>query len=231
MDLLERGEKARSRKNSTGAGIEKSTFLSSSDEEAAVTESEEDSTNGSTAQTKSNATDDEEEASELAKLMPSISREDSSPHEETKEDWQGMNDELAEFLGSDADDDSSSEAESARSDDSEASLTTSSSRKKRKRAGSRGAEATDREGDSDASASGSRLQKRKRKALARTSSLNNAAGLKAEVLKVSAGKEGDSGGGEAVLTQDADAEDTDGDLEAELEAEMLRQALEDGDEE
>ncbi|KAF2152661.1 hypothetical protein K461DRAFT_150894 [Myriangium duriaei CBS 260.36] len=132
--------------------------LSSSDEEAALTESDPETPINPT-----NAPDADPETeteAELAALMPSMSREDSSPNDETKEDWDGMNDELAEFLGSEDEDGSdASEAESVRS----------TSRKRK-----RGAPSTDGQSTDDDSAAESRLQRRKRKALARTSSLNNA---------------------------------------------------------
>ncbi|GAM85577.1 hypothetical protein ANO11243_035840 [Dothideomycetidae sp. 11243] len=187
--------------------FEDPTLLSSSDEEAAMTESDPETPTNSSSQA-AHDTDTETEA-ELAALMPAMSREDSSPNDETKEDWDGINDELAEFLGSEDEEDASdvSEAESTRSDSQRSS-------RKRKR-GPPSVDETDT--DSDGVGSGdaeSRLQRRKRKALARTSSLNT----QAKVHPVTT---------TTTMTQvdnldDEEGGDTDDDLEAELAAEMER---------
>ncbi|KAL1306674.1 hypothetical protein AAFC00_005346 [Neodothiora populina] len=190
------------------------TALSSSDEEAALTEDELDTPNGTDVE--SNA----REQAELAKYMPKLSHEDTSAHEETNEDWEDMNDELADFLGSDADDDSETDTESVRSLASTSSETAPSSAKKRKRELVDVASVSD-DGDSDASQGESELQKRKRKALARTTSLTNVAAVSNVATP------------EPPRTKDVaadipeDFEDSDADLEAQLEAEMLRQAQED----
>ena len=133
-------------------------FLSSSDEEAALTESDPETpaaasaSNGAAADTD---TDTEAEA-ELASHMPSLPRQESD-NSETNEDWEGMNDELAEFLGSDDDDESV-----ASQSDAESLAAGSGGKRKRDRT------ATDSDDES-------KLQRRKRKALARTTSLTDAA--------------------------------------------------------
>lgn len=224
VDLTEEGGKTGMVNGSPFDEPSLDALLSSSDDEAAVTEEEAEAPNGLTVQTKF----DNAEDVELQAHMPSLSREDSSPDEESREDWEGMEDELADFLGSDAEEGSESEAESTKSDGSETSTPSSSASKKRKRT-SKENNVTDGE-DSDASvSSASRLQKRKRKALARTTSLNNAAvagstpdaqAADIKSTELQDGKEDDAAD---------DDEDDDDDLEAELEAEMLRQAEEDGD--
>lgn len=181
-----------------------SNFLSSSEED--ITPATEDETSESSAgrlriNTKLDDDDEEEEQEELETHIPSISREDSSPHEETNEDWEGMNDELADFLGSDAEDGSESDAESTKSADSAATSTTGTlppsstgaTTKKRKRgpdleAGSLATTTSKADGDdSDVSVKGggSELQRRKKKALARTSSLTNDAALVSDEIKSS----------------------------------------------
>lgn len=209
-------------------GPEDNVPLSSSDEEATLTEEEADIPNGFDVHVEDDV--DDEEKSELAKHMPTLSREDSSPHEETNEDWEGMNDELADFLGSEADD-SESEAESTISKESTSADEETPSAKKRKREDA-GLTSTEDE-DSDASRSGSRLQKRKRKALARTTSLTSMAALtplsKHEIDKTKTDVKASTDGGETPIDNDDD-EEADAALEAELEAEMLRQAEESGDE-
>lgn len=224
-EVSENGEKSTTVNGSPFDGIDGNAPLSSSDEEATLTEEEADIPNGFDAGAETDV-DDEEQSSELAKYMPTISREDSSPHEETNEDWEGMNDELADFLGSEADDDSESEAESTRSKESTDADEDTPSAKKRKR------EDEGLTSDSDVSQSGSRLQKRKRKALARTTSLASMAAVTSLPnqepfdLEADAGDvvNGDDG-------EDEEDEDDDAALEAELEAEMLRQAEEEDSEE
>lgn len=142
--------------------------LSSSEEEAALTESD-----PGTPTVKSSEDTDTE--AELAAHMPSLSKEDSLEGNNA-EDWDGMNDELAEFLGSDDED---SDAESIRS-------LPPAETKKRKRDGE---EAVPTAGDSE-------LQRRKRKALARTSGLE-------EEVEV---QDGDEGGEEEALEMELAAE-------------------------
>ncbi|GAB7350968.1 hypothetical protein MBLNU459_g1467t2 [Dothideomycetes sp. NU459] len=224
-EVSENGDKPITVNGSPFDGLDENAPLSSSDEEAALTEEEAEPPNGfeSTAASEANT----QEQAELAELMPSISREDSSPNEETNEDWEGMNDELADFLGSEAEDESESEAESTRSTDSTNAEAGTPSAKKRKREDD-GTSPTD-DDDSDASQSGSKLQKRKRKALARTTSLASmAAAAPIAPSQAAVESEPEPKGGE---DEDADeGDEDDAALEAELEAEMLRQAEEDGDE-
>ncbi|KAF4554617.1 putative NLI interacting factor-like phosphatase 1 [Elsinoe fawcettii] len=203
--------------------------LSSSEEEAALTESDaETPSNGlrvNTAAERGTDADDEAEDTEtekeLRQYMPSLSREDSSPHEQTKEDWDEVNDELAEFLGSDAEDDgSASEAESTKSSTSKASTTprdsSATGAKKRKR--------TDAAGSADESAEegGSKLQVRKKKALGRTSSLNTVEGVTEGAVAVPAPSTERI---EEVVEGEGE-EGTDDDLEAALAAEMAREESE-----
>ncbi|PSK46476.1 RNA polymerase II subunit A C-terminal domain phosphatase [Elsinoe australis] len=210
------------------------TLLSSSDDEAALTEEDVPTpTDGRAPRTGEDTNDADDEATdtdtekELRQHMPSLSREDSSPHEETKEDWDDIDGELAEFLGSDAEDDgSASEAESAKS-----GVSGGGSRKRKRAAGSDGDGEQGQESDGT-----SRLQVRKKKALGRTSSLNNVeqiAGDAGAVAVPSSGAEGEGKGTETILEEDGEGEadedeDEDGGLEAELAAEMMRQDEEDG---
>lgn len=206
-------------------GPDENTALSSSDDEAALTEEEGDTPNGT-----ANESDSQEQA-ELAQHMPSLSRADSSPNEETNEDWEGMNDELADFLGSDAEDDSESDIESTKSSssitidaDADGSLdVTPPSAQKRKR--ENGHVSTTDDEDSDASTSGSKLQRRKKKALDRTTSLTNVTAV-TNIATPEPPAQAES----EPTHQNEENDNTDDDLEAELEAEMLRQAEEEGDE-
>ncbi|KAF2227773.1 hypothetical protein BDZ85DRAFT_292823 [Elsinoe ampelina] len=200
-------------------------LLSSSEEDAALTESDADTpvaTNGLRLDTSgpNSATDADDEADdtetekELRRHMPSLSREDSSPHEETKEDWDEVNDELAEFLGSDAEDDgSASEAESTRSSTDGGSAGGTKKRKRADTGGQEGESGEEQEGSS-------KLQVRKKKALGRTSSLNTVEGVTQGAVAVP--------GQESVVEQNEDGEEGEGratdddDLEAALAAEMAR---------
>lgn len=133
-------------------------ILSSSDEEAAETddESEDTETDGS-----DNSLKIDTDTEELLKFAPSMDRQDSSPTEtEVADDWEGLNDELAEFL--DTDDEGASDNESTRSDATELMDVPSRKRKQAE---------VENAGDEE----GSRLQKRKREALERTTSLNKIA--------------------------------------------------------
>lgn len=236
-EMAEPGDKAAPGNGSPFDEPDQNTVLSSSDEEAALTEEEVENSNGLEAQP--GPEHSMERQAELDVLMPSLSREDSSPHEQTVQEWEGMNDELADFLGSEAEDGSESEAESARSSESDKSGHLGSSGKKRKRsvAGMGEPSTTDGE-ESDASrgggdSSGSRLQKRKKKALARTSSLTSAATAAAGETAGSTSLRGgqDPGGGPGAIAEEEDDEDEydEAALEAELEAELLRQDEEEED--
>lgn len=200
-------------------GPDENTALSSSDEEAAATEEEGETPNTLTIRTDLDT--DRGEQAELESHLPILSREDSSPHEETNEDWDGMNNELADFLGSDADEGSESEAESTRSNESDGTLTSTPGTKRKREEKTTGP--ADGE-ESDASLSASRLQKRKKKALARTTSLTHAEMVPSPSLRGGADPGGSAQG------EDNGNEDDDAALEAELEAEMLRQDQEDGHE-
>ncbi|PNS14280.1 RNA polymerase II subunit A C-terminal domain phosphatase [Sphaceloma murrayae] len=159
---------------------------------------------------------DTETETELKKHMPSLSREDSSLHEETKEDWDDIDGELAEFLGSDADDSGSDAESSGRASDAEGKG------KKRKREGREG-----EEGDSEGE---SRLQVRKKKALERTSSLTHVevaeGGVASREKTIDEEGEQDE---EQVVQEEEDGEEEEeeeeeeeGDLEKELMAEMMK---------
>lgn len=213
-EVAENGEKPTTASGSPFDGPDDNTALSSSDEEAALTEEEGDIPNGAS------LTDSEaQEQAELEQYMPSLPREDSSPNEETNEDWDNMNDELADFLGSDAEDDSeASDVESTRSTGSTNTDTSPPSVKKRKR--DEWATSTADGEESDASQGDSKLQRRKRKALVRTTSLVSVA--TSANIPVS-----DPTPGQAMAEVGED--DDDAALAAELEAEMLRQAEEDED--
>lgn len=151
---------------------------------------------------------------ELQSHLPTISRKDSSPHEETKEDWASMDDELNDFLGSDIDDASESDIESVASTDS---TRTPSSDLKRKRLGTD--DTSDGEQSDTNSVQGSKLQRRKKKALERVSSLSQ------DVTPVEEGADTMSSKHAPVELRDQDDSDDfdDGALEAELEAELQRQ--------
>ncbi|KAF1818470.1 uncharacterized protein K489DRAFT_364866 [Dissoconium aciculare CBS 342.82] len=146
---------------------------------------------------------------DLEQYRPTDERNDSSPTvTEHAEDWGNIDDELAEFLGSDMDDDES-DAESVRDDltDSEAEVS-----------------------DSGGASNGSRLQKRKREALKRTTSLTNmsAAATSAPHTNGNATSAASEGGpsNDGATNNDDDDDDlglgSDDDLEAALAAEMAR---------
>jgi len=211
-EVAENGDKPTTANGSPFDGPDENAALSSSDEEAALTDEEGESAKAST----SNDNEAKEQA-ELEQYMPSLPREDSSPNDETNEDWENMNDELADFLGSDAEEDSeNSDAESTISAVSKSTDTNSSGTKKRKRGGGL-APVTDGE-ESDASQSGSRLQQRKRKALVRTTSLASVTTSSNLTVPDPAHSQAGNDGGEDGYDDEA--------LAAELEAEMMRQAEE-----
>jgi RNA polymerase II subunit A-like phosphatase len=152
---------------------------------------------------------------DLEQYRPTIERSDSSPTQtEHAEDWGNIDDELAEFLGSDMDDDDS-DAESAMSENT--MLQTISKRKRDDLTDSE-AEATDSAGSS----SGSRLQKRKREALSRTSSLTNIAAAASPSTQANGGPTSAVNEGVAMNNDDDNIDDSDDDLEAALAAEMAR---------
>lgn len=183
--------------------------LSGSEEEAALTEPE--------TETEKDGLVLDMELAELEKHKPSISREDSSPTEtEHAEDWEGIDDELAEFLGSDAEGSESESESSVRSSNSTPDSTPGG--RKRKRAG-----AEDVDGESEKEEEeGSRLQKRKKEALGRTSSLTNMASAESPDRKENMPVVVEPGG-----DGEEDEDEDDLDLEAALAAELEK---EDGDE-
>lgn len=141
-------------------------MLSESDEEAARTEDEADTPTGNNTPNGLPSLNTDADLAELEQLSPT----GESPVETEKaEDWEGINDELAEFLGSDLDDDS--DTETVRSDRS--GLKTPPSQRKRKRdVQDEGGTSTDGESsDADAADEGSRLQQRKKKATERSTTL------------------------------------------------------------
>ncbi|KAF2487463.1 hypothetical protein BDY17DRAFT_274272 [Neohortaea acidophila] len=150
-----------------------------------------------------------EDAEELARFMPSEERADSSPTEEEVPDyWGDINDELADFLGSEADDDDDEDGGS----------------------GGGGGE-SDGESDGGGAGAGSRLQKRKREAAARTSSLtqmakapSSHASTPAAATTTAADGDVDDGVDEAATAAEAAEEEEDDSLEAMLAAEMERQS-------
>lgn len=212
------GEPATNRQTSPFDGPDQNAQLSSSDEEAAVTE-EEDS--AETPGTENDA--DAVEQAELERYIPSLPRESSSLHTETQADLDDWTAELDDFLNGESL--SESEAENTDYSASEDNDLLSVSARKRKRNGDDQPSDTD---DSDSSLSGSRLQRRKRKALARTTSLVSVSA----VTDSQKNKAEAQGNNQPTTTSDAgeeNVEEEEDDLEAQLEAEMLRQAEEDGD--
>ena len=182
-------------------------ILSSSDEEAALTEDEPE-----TGRNTPNGMTIDTDVEDLEKHMP-IDRKDSSPTEQESPDyWADINDELDDFLGSDADD---SDAEASQGEDSLA-LRTSPSGKKRKRDAE--GEAGDEE---EVEAPGSKLQKRKKEALERTSSLTQMEAPASNGSTPAAMTTTDAAGGGNGHAGDDD-DDDDADLEAMLAAEMER---------
>nr|OQO30288.1 hypothetical protein B0A51_03114 [Rachicladosporium sp. CCFEE 5018] len=194
-------------------------LLSSSDESDVLTEPEtetETPANGTVIKPSSNLAIDTD-WTELETHRPSLDRADSSPTlTEAPEDWGSIDDELNEFLGSDADDSETESVLSIRSADSPPS-----SSKKRKR----GEGEADPDGDGGAAAEGdeeegSRLQKRKKEALERTSSLTQVAS--AAGAGESKPDEGVDPGGGAEGDGEEEEEELEGDdeLEAALAAEL-----------
>lgn len=190
---------------------QKGQLLSSSDEEAAVTEEEDAAETDGTG----NDTDAQEQA-ELERHMPTLPREASSM--ETSADLADWDAELEEFL---EDDDSESEAGTNQSDTDDTDSPSSSARKRKR---DEDGQSTDNDEESDSSQLGSsRLERRKRKALARTTSLVSVSAVDdAQRVKAEAQT--------SAPQQDTptDIVEEDDDLEAQMEAEMLRQAEEEG---
>lgn len=194
-------------------GPDQNAPLSSSDEEAAVTEEEDAAETDGTG----NETDAQEQA-ELERYMPSLPREASSI--ETSADIADWDAELEEFLGDELDSESEAGNNQSDTDDTE-SLPASARKRKRDEDG----QSTDNDEESDSSQMGtSRLERRKRKALARTTSLVSVSAVDdAQRVKAEAQT--------SAPQQDTPAdvvEEEDDDLEAQMEAEMLRQAEEEG---
>jgi RNA polymerase II subunit A-like phosphatase len=140
---------------------------------------------------------------------------------EHAEDWGNIDDELAEFLGSDMDDDES-DAESVVSENT---LLQAVSKRKRDDLTDSEAEVSDSGGASN----GSRLQKRKREALNRTTSLTNmsAAATSAALANGNGTPAASEGGPSNDGANNNDDDDdlglgSDDDLEAALAAEMAR---------
>lgn len=175
-------------------------------------------------------TDDE---SDLEGLLPSDLEDEHSPVGGTNEDWSRMHDELAEFLGSEAEDSDSDSIASA-----ESSSAVSIRGKKRVRD-----ESTD--GDESDTSSPKPLGSRKKKALARVSSLSQTllpAGSEGDsglpTPEITAGEEGekddegesqeeDKTVGSVPATKDGVEGDGWSDFEDDLEAEMEKAASED----
>lgn len=216
-------------------------MLSSSEEEAAQTEDETADDTGTeslpdgvtSAGTVAGGLELDTEVEDLQKYGPSLGRKDSSPTEtEQNEDWDSIDAEIDEFLGSEAED---SDAESVRTDSSVVIDGTKTPRGQRKRKRETGAVtgANEDESEADEDGSESRLQKRKKEALARTSSLTNVANAPNSHRSTPARAEAEPGGGSKEAELDGvGEEDGDGfgddDLEAALAAEMEKQDGEDG---
>jgi RNA polymerase II subunit A-like phosphatase len=188
-------------------------MLSSSDEEAALTEEE-----AETGTNTPNGLRIDVDAENLEQFMPTKERADSSPTQEESPDyWADIQDELADFLGSDVDEDS--DAESVRGD----GLKTPPSARKRKRD-------VEDDGTEDGAEDTpeSKLQKRKKEALGRTSSLTQMAmpasngSTPAATATEDPGGGGGGGRGGLVGVGSGDYGDDDEDLEALLAAEMER---------
>ncbi|KAK5115177.1 hypothetical protein LTR85_009935 [Meristemomyces frigidus] len=206
--------------------------LSSSEEEAAQTEDETDDSLTTGSKTPNGRLEIDTDLDELEQYAPTIERKDSSPTEEEHgEDWDSLNQELDEFMGSEADD---SDTESVATATASDGIKTPPSQRKRKRDAlvDGGEESAATDGDGEADEGESRLQKRKKEALARTTSLTNVANVPSTNGSTPAAEVSvDPGGGAAEVgpgIADGEQEEED-DLEAALAAEMERQSEEDGD--
>ncbi|EMC95886.1 hypothetical protein BAUCODRAFT_71386 [Baudoinia panamericana UAMH 10762] len=135
---------------------------------------------------------------DMQKYSPSTAREDSGAlFDQSEEDWSEIRGELDDYLGSEGEE---SDAESVRTESTEAE------------AGGSGVNGTDENGQS-------RLQKRKKEALSRTTSLTNVVEAVVFDAVSSTSRPADDPGG-----QGSKEEVEEDDLEAALEAEMLKQA-------
>ena len=185
--------------------------LSESDEEAARTEDEAETPTGNNTPNGLPPLNTDTDLAELEQHSPT----GESPTEtERPEDWEGINDELAEFLGSDADDDS--DTESVRSERSE--LKTPPSQRKRKREAQDDGATTDGESDPDGKDAGSRLQQRKRKATERTTSLAQMSKMPSSHGSTPRAAQGEDPGGGGEVEDGAGKTDEEDDLEAQLAA-------------
>ncbi|KAK8070236.1 FCP1-like phosphatase [Apiospora phragmitis] len=145
--------------------------------------------------------DDDDEENDPFGVIPS---EPASPVQELKKmDWDDMDDELAEFMGSDVDSDSEAE-----------SLYQGSAKRKHE---------DSEDGDSAEEGTGSTLSKKQKLAKARTTGLRNVENVGEENGADDAGEEGEGGDGDG--GKDGGEEDDDGfdELEAELEAEFEKE--------
>lgn len=139
---------------------------------------------------------------------------DSPTGTEKPEDWEGINDELAEFLGSDADDDS--DTESVRSDRS--GLKTPPSQRKRKRDAQDDGVTTDGETDAIGADGRSKLQQRKKKATERTTSLAQMSKVPSSHGSTPQAVPAEDPGGGDEDDREAEEEEDEDDLEAQLAA-------------
>jgi len=228
--------------NGTGSALpgsfesnEYASLCSSSDEEAAQTEEETDGAeigtetpNGVRGAPPELEIDTDTDVEELAKVKPSEETKDNSPVEAVT-DWDQINKDLDDFLGSDAegasDTEGVSDTESVLSEStvpSSSALKTPPSQLKRKRDAVPAAAEDDGallDGDGE---DGSRLQKRKKEALGRTTSLTNMATAPTPDAGTAEQTAVDPGGGSTEVGPDDEDEDAadDDDLEAQLAAEL-----------
>ncbi len=227
------------------AKIDDTTILSSSEEDGGVPTEDEGDTAALHIRTDEIVVDDPEG------VMPSVFEDEHSPVGGTNEDWDQMKDELADFLGSDADDSDGDSVVSESRGRNSKSTSTSSPGVKRKFEEVEAGDADDMEMEVDgeasegASGSGGRssLEKRVKKAYERTTSLTNVATVASTPDKSSnlptpeitgeddeekekerrvEGERGASDGDGAGDGAEDDDDDDWGDLEADLEAELQR---------
>lgn len=203
-------------------------MLSSSDEEATLTEDEFDTPTGTNTPNGFRPSvldiDTDTEDRDLETYLPTVDRADSSPTEQESPDyWGDINDELADFMGSDVEDDSDSESvrseKSTTSTSQQQKLKTPPSARKRKRDAE--AEPVESgEGGGEEDEEGSRLQKRKKEAMARTSSLTQMANVPSSNGSTPAKGEDPGGGVEEEGEGEGEGDD---ELEAMLAAEMAKE--------
>ncbi|KAI9878677.1 MAG: Carboxy-terminal domain (CTD) phosphatase [Pleopsidium flavum] len=159
------------------AKIDDTTILSSSEEDGGVPTEDESDTSALHIRTDAIVVDDPEG------VMPSVFEDEQSPVGGTNEDWDQMKDELADFLGSDADDSDGDSVASESSVRSSKTTSTSSPGTKRKfqeveagDADDKGAEVNGEGGEVTSTDGGrSSLEKRVKKAYERSTSLTNVA--------------------------------------------------------